>query len=68
MLMVNSGTSATLSRVSLRVTRPGLKTNVGGFPHTQLKNENGARLGTPAADSVPIQPIGRGTIRPVLSL
>ncbi len=68
MLIVNSPTWRTLARVSLRPPRPGEKTNVGGMPLTALKNEYGARLGTPSAEMLPIQPIGRGTISPVVSL
>ncbi len=68
MLMVNSPTSRTLSSVSRRTLRPGANTKVGGMPLMQLKNEYGARFGTPLAATVPIQPIGRGTMSPVASL
>ena len=38
---------------------------IGGMTQTTVKNENGARLVTPAALTVEAQPIGRGTTAPV---
>ncbi|CAN5861343.1 hypothetical protein BH24DEI2_BH24DEI2_05060 [soil metagenome] len=41
---------------------------VGGSLLTAIKYEKGARLGRPSVDKVEIQPIGRGTMLPVMSL
>ena len=38
---------------------------IGGVTHTTVKNENGARFGTPVVLAVDAQPIGRGTTEPM---
>jgi hypothetical protein len=40
---------------------PGAKASSGGFAHTALKKENGARLASPEALRLETQAIGRGT-------
>jgi hypothetical protein len=41
---------------------------VGGFEHTPLKKENGARLSMPSFDFVETKAIGRGRMDPIISL
>lgn len=44
---------------------PAANITVGGRPVSSVKNEKGARLGTPAGDRVLTQAMGRGATRPV---
>src|SRR3569623_709733 len=57
-LTTNSPVASMLVSECLR----GVEENItkGGLPDTALKNEYGARFAMPSADTVEIQPIGRG--------
>ena len=59
----NKLTRVSLSRRSRRLT--WLKASTGGAMLATVKNENGARLGTPRASQVLIQAIGRGSTLPL---
>jgi hypothetical protein len=45
-----------------------VRLTIGGLRETTVKNEKGARFGTPSDDSVDVHPIARGTILPINSL
>ena len=70
MFTVNTPVASARETVSLgrSVCRPPEKITVGGLDETRLKNEKGARLLVPSSRLVPIQPMGRGTMRPESSL
>ena len=68
MLVTNSPVSSILSKVSLARRPPSAgteqaNTTMGGSDSAPLKKLKGARLGTPSALNVEIQPIGRGTMQ-----
>lgn len=71
-LVTNSPVSTMLTKVSFGVTPSACGCSVietmGGFLPTAVKNEMGARLATPLADTVLTQATGRGMILPISSL
>jgi hypothetical protein len=62
----NSPVASTLSRESLRPTE--VNCTIGGETQATVKNECGARLSTPSADTEETHAIGRGTTTAVSSL
>src|SRR3990172_797758 len=72
MFTTNSFVVRTLFNVSLVIPSVlrmrGQNRSVGGLEQTALKNENGARFARPLRSRVEIQPIGLGTIEPVIIL
>ena len=72
MLITNSPVARTLCNVSLgwpSVDRIiGQNRTCGGLAPAAVKNENGARFGSPASFTVDTQPMARGTIDPIISL
>src|SRR4051812_27189202 len=69
MLMTNSPLASTFKSVSFLLPSRRFtteNTTVGGCAPTPLKNENGARFGTPPGESVLTQPIGRGVMSAII--
>ena len=62
----NSPVASTLSREFLRPT--DVNCTIGGETQATVKNECGARLSTPSADTEETHAIGRGTTTAVISL
>jgi len=67
---VNCFVSSMLIRVSFFfpfLSLTGAKHTVIGFAQMPVKNENGARLGTPSGETVETQAMGRGRIVAIIS-
>src|SRR5215471_21512448 len=66
MLTTNSRVARTFVMVSFAGSRQtGQKPTTGGSAQNALKKLNGARLSTPAGDTVETNAIGRGTTAPI---